>query len=597
MRPLLAATLLAVAPTLLLLLASVAALWPAGRSRLVPFFVGLAWVDALASVSLGVAGWGTLAQVDATLFTWSPMGLYGAAFVVQIEPESLLLALPPLTLAVAGAIASTRRRSTRQATGEAGARRAAGDALSLVGLAGAIWALVAGDLVSLYLGMATFLVAGTGLVWLLAGAAAAGRRLFVVAVALAAFLTAVLLLGKVNGHFHIRDLSAIGYGAPVFLGLVLAAAAMALVPPLHHWALASARARWSPALAVAGACVALDLLLLANRLAGDQPVGVWRPALLAAIGWWTVLACAGVAITRRAPPVRLAALAVGRAGLFFLASAVGTAPALAAAVLYTLSLLILLGLMWLLSALHRAPHGSPVRPAGSSRGRTPAFWATSLLVASAAGLPGTVGGLAKGALVGAFAGGPGGSQLLRLAPLALDAAVLVVGGTLLWHGRHLAWPTGVTGWVAFVVAALATSGPVAAPNLLIGRWFGPAAAVALGTGGAPLTLEVSRQPSLFSWILGLMALWVLVQRLRGREWLPRGGRVLLAALTLAWSAMRQRWRIEVLGRGGGARLVPPWPAIGRGLQWSYGILRPLEERYYAAAAVLLAVALIYALGR
>ncbi len=72
--------------------------------------------------------------------------------------------------------------------------------------------------------------------------------------------------------------------------------------------------------------------------------------------------------------------------------------------------------------------------------KTPGFWVYALFLASAAGLPGTVGGgrerLSQGLLLTSW---PSGDLTLRVPPFLLDAATLAIGGGLLWGatpGRH-----------------------------------------------------------------------------------------------------------------------------------------------------------------
>jgi hypothetical protein len=294
---------------------------------------------------------------------------------------------------------------------------------------------------------------------------------------------------------------------------------------------------------------------------------------------------------------------------------------MAAAVLYATVTLPALGLLWWLSAAPPGrgagsatpPVGAGPRPrhTGPPLWRHPGFWLLTLILASAAALPGTAGGAAGGAFVRALTSWPSGDLTLRVPPFLLDAAVLVVGGGLLWaspetgaggatrRGRRLPLLrlTGWTGWLLLVPLAVLVVAPAVLPGRLVGQWFGPIAAAAAGTGTAPLTLDLSRVPPVLSAILGLLALWVLGQRLRGKEWLPGPLPGLLGIAALLVQAGTRAWR----GAG-----VSTAPARWAGTAWGrlqgtadrvMGALRPFEERYYAAAAVMVAVALIYIIGR
>ena len=139
--------------------------------------------------------------------------------------------------------------------------------------------------------------------------------------------------------------------------------------------------------------------------------------------------------------------------------------------------------------------------------------------------------------------------------------------------------TGWKGWLLLIPLAALVVAPAVLPGRLVGQWFGPIAPPP-GPGTAPLTLDLSRVPPVLSAILGLLALWVLVQRLRGRSGSPApaglvGSPLLVQAGTRAW-------------RGAGVR-APPRPG-GSGTAWGrlqggadrvMGALRPFEERHYA----------------
>jgi hypothetical protein len=585
------AVALAAGPVVLTLLAAFAARWRAAAGVLLVLAIacGLAGAVLLAGARLAAPAF------DVPLFAWSPLGLYGVTFVVRPSAAAVVLGLPFLALAAAG---TASRRGTASLTARAG------EASALVALAAAFWCGLAGDLVSLFLGVACYLLATTGVVAVAAGAPQAGRRLVIVETAVLGLLACVLLLGKINGQFQLAQLSTVGFTWAAFAGVVLVAAVAAPLPPFHGWLIRAARHRLAPALAAAGIAIALQLLLVAFRTTDGQFTPGWQRAL-ALGGWVAVLVSAGIALIRRGAPLRFAALFTGRSALVFLAASVATPAALAAGLLYVTLGVPALGLLWLLSRERPLPatvsgRQTPTLPAARARridARTPGFWAHALLLASAAGLPFTLGGVATEALAGALISWPSGTGLNRLPPLIVGVTTLVVAAPLLWRPHRLSQLGGWRGWLALGVAVVLLIGPAINPPLAIGQWFGPAAAVAAGTSGAPLMLDVSRRPTVLSALLGLMAVWALVQRLRGREWLPAIARAALGAVALGWLEMRRRWRARGIGRAPAAVGETLW-ARAQGIADRGGaLLRPLEERYYAATAVLLAVAVIYIVGR
>jgi hypothetical protein len=139
--------------------------------------------------------------------------------------------------------------------------------------------------------------------------------------------------------------------------------------------------------------------------------------------------------------------------------------------------------------------------------------------------------------------------------------------------------------------------PAAAPSLLIGSWYAPAAAEAAGTQSAALNLDAARMPQTTSMVLGLVALWTLARRLRGREWLPSPALAVLGIALLGWLEVRRRWRGHGLARGPGVLTERAWLRFQEVAERAMAVLRPIEERYYAGAAVLLGVAIIYIIGR
>jgi hypothetical protein len=572
--------------------------WPAGLLLLLALGAAAGALVLSALVPPGMASF------DVPLYAWSPLGLYGVTFDLHANPAAAVLSLPPLVLALAG----WWRRGGR--------RGRVGDGAALVALAGALWTAVAGDLVTQYLGVTLFLLGTAGALWALAGDRQGGGRLVLAGVAGTALLGCVLTLGKVNGLFVLSQLSTAGFTGGAFFGLALGAAVAAAAPPFHAWLLRLGRHPYGPALAAGGVAAALALLLGAFRTtAGALPPG-WA-GWLVSYGWVATLAAIAAALRRGTPALRLAALFAGKAGMLFFAAAIATPVSVAAAVLYVTLTLPALGLLWWLAAAPPAPAPAPVaRPGGGPPlWRHPGFWIVVLILASAAALPGTAGGAAGGAFVRALTSWPSGDLTLRVPPFLLDATVRVVGGGLLWGaegaarglGRaprerrrprlRLIRLTGWRGWALLLPVAALVIAPAVLPGRLLGRWFGPVAAAAAGTGTAPLTLDLSRLPPFLSGLLAAVALWVLVQRLRGREWLPGPVRSVVGIATILVRIGSQEWRESGAGTASARLAWGAWERLQGASERVMGLLRPFEERYYAAAAVMVAVALIYIIGR
>lgn len=294
-----------IAPALTVLAAaaalSVRARWLAAT------LVALAFVSDLALSVTATAINATLGSAEATLFTWSPLGLYGAGVLVRRGAHVALLTCPALLLAWYGWNLADRRRrwfiGRAHDTHALSARATAGAAL--LALAGGLWAVRAADFVSLFFGVSLFLMSSAAVVTTVAGIASAGRRLVVAYFCLAALLTSGLLLGRVNGHFQLAGLSSAGFTDAAFFGLALSAAAAAAVPPFHGWFVRSSRNALVPALVAAGGSIGAALLLTAF-LTTDLEVS-WQ-GQLRAIGWLAALTGAAIAVTRQRPTISLLSL-------------------------------------------------------------------------------------------------------------------------------------------------------------------------------------------------------------------------------------------------------------------------------------------------
>jgi formate hydrogenlyase subunit 3/multisubunit Na+/H+ antiporter MnhD subunit len=339
--------------------------------------------------------------------------------------------------------------------------------------------------------------------------------------------------------------------------------------------------------------VALTLLLFVLRTVDLAPA--WERWLRAA-GWLAVLAGSGIALTRRGAAARLAAATVARSGVITLALSIGTPASFAAALLHALVALPAVGLLWLWAAIPWSGYVRSARP-GPPPLRSPGFWLLVVILAQAAGLPPTLGGVARSAMTGAMTSWPTADHLLRGPLLLADVATLIAGGALAADGRYVPPLRGRVGWVVSLGVALALCLPIVAPARLIGAWFAPAAAAATGTYSSPLALDGARAPALLSGLLAVVGCWALAQRLRGKEWLPGPGRTIMGAAALGWREWRRRWRRGGWSSAPATAAEALWRRLQASGERAMVILRPLEERYYAGAAVLLAVAIIYIIAR
>lgn len=557
---------------------------------------GLIALAFLADLTLSLAAPAlnaTLEGTEATLFTWSPLGLYGESVLVQRGAHVALVTCPVLVLAWLGmTLGERRRRWFSGLAAEPAAARASG-AAALLALAGCLWAVRAGDFVSLFFGVSLGLLGTSAVLATTAGIAVAGRRLVLGQIALAALLTSGLVLGKVNGHFQLSGLSTAGFTDVAFFGLSAAAAVLAAVPPFHGWLLRSSRSALAPALATAGLACATVLLLTA--LLATELKFSWQ-GQLRALGWLAAILGCGVSLARRRPVLSLAAAWVARAGTLFLAASVSTPASFAAALAFAAVPMASHGVLWLTAAI---PWGGHVRARGSSAPplRTPGFWINLLLLATAVGLPPTLGGTLRSALAGALTSWPSGDQLLRVPLVLTDVTTLIAGSALLWEPRYLPPVRGARGWMAAGALGLALVVPALAPQFLVSPWLDPAAAAAVRTSASPLHFSGPVLPSVPGAVLFLLGAWALMQRLRGREWLPPLALTLLGALALAWGGTRRRWRRRGLNRATAAFASAAWNQAERGAERLLMLLRPFEERYYAGTAILLAVAIIFVVGR
>ena len=71
----------------------------------------------------------------------------------------------------------------------------------------------------------------------------------------------------------------------------------------------------------------------------------------------------------------------------------------------------------------------------------------------------------------------------------------------------------------------------------------------------------------------------------------------MGGLALVWLELRRRTRNRGVGRAPAHLVERIWEGVQSGADRAMLMLRPVEERYYAGAAVLVAVAVIYIVGR
>lgn len=626
---------------------------------------------------------------EAAFAGWSPLGLYGVELSVRADALGSFLAVPCLVAAVVGwarAYGPPWRDpwARRVPDGRTGM-----DAAMLVSLAGGTWALVAGDLVSVVLGAGTFLVA-TALALRLAGTSDAARwRLVITGGFSLCLLVCMLLLGKVNGSFAAAQLASVSFSDASLAGLVVVAYGIGNAVPFHGWALRLARQPLMPAVAAVGSALSLSMVDVAFVTTGGELAGAWRLALtslgLVAIGG-AVIAAWG----HGHPRVRLAALTGGRTGLGLLALASG-APA-------TMSALALLhgvsatgaALLWVAapggsgalravrlatgSRLARAerPDVLPiarnqghrgrlvVRPnllgtlaARSAQSRAPMQaraglvdlrldawrsagpWLVVLVVATAAGLPGTIGGLAADTYLSALAASSDAGWWLRLAALTLDTATIGAGGAVLAAGINAALATRIArarpvghapagdhaidgGWsrpddtwrrrgtaldalletMPWLVAATgiaAVVAPALLPATFVGPWFAPVSVVMAGTSSPPRLVDAFRVASPDRIVVTIAAAIALYRTQRGEEMLPALARAFLGMAVLLANPV-----VGLARRG-----IQSWGTVSAGLvralaaqgERATAVARLVEERYYTAVAVVVVVVLLYSVGR
>ena len=633
-----------------------------------------------------------LAVDELAVAAWSPLGLYGARLLVRTNALGSFLSVPCMVAALAGWVRAYGPPWRDPLSTRIPDRRPGLDGALLVALAGGMWTLVAGDLVSMVLGTGTFFVA-TALALRLAGASAAARaRLVVTGGFSLCLLVCMLLLGKVNGSFAAAQLASVSFSDASLAGLVVVAYGVGNAVPFYGWALLLARQPLMPAVAAVGSALSLTMLDVAFVTTGGELADAWR-GVLTSLGVVALVCPVFVAWGSGKPPrLRLATLAGGRTGLGLLAIASG-APA-------TMSALALLhgvaatgaALLWVAapggsgalargggltsgvrrgslgdaigrssgpgvslgagayadnyehrrSGRERAERLAPFSPARDRRAvfstgivelrldawRSAGPWLVVLVVATAAGLPGTIGGLAADTYLSALAASNDAGGWLRLAALVLDTATIGAGGAVLasgitaaltarmararpidhaidaWALPDDAWrKRGNVGdvlrvllpWLGVAVGIAAVVAPALLPATFVGPWFAPVSVVMAGTTSPPRLVDAFRIASPDRIVLTIAAAIALYRTQRGEEMLPAPARALLGiAVVLALPVVRiAQGGYQVLYervRGGASRL-------GQWSERATAIARLVEERYYTAVAVVVVIVLLYSVGR
>lgn len=591
---------------------------------------GVTILAALGCVAAVAALWlaSTTSVREVRLYPWSPLGLYGVTLSLHVDPVSLTIALLPPVAAAAALLSAARGERDPGGTGRNG--RPLGAALLAASAAGFMSA--AGDLIALGLGFMTLSLAVCASAWLTAGAPHGRRSLACGYGAGICLLLASVSLARFNGSVAYTQLSPSTFGvASLGLWLVAVLYAAGAVPGCRWVGWVSQRGS-PPALVSLGAAAgaALTLALRTHYLSGGG-AGLASTQLLQAAG--AALLVGGVAWALIAPSNQIPALLlISWVGQLLIALSAGTAEVVAAALLYVVAQTVAVAGL-LLTSQSRPRAASAARGAGAAASGDPRPLLARLpplaLLASACALPGTLGGFAWSWLSGAAALAPGwaswafallvASQLTLVVPLArlarpsLESAARS-SATRRWlrrvplalpfdrardgpPPRRYGRPSLQEGWILLVSAALVALliVPAVAPAPILGWWS--AAVLTSLQGRPPITPAFHVAQPNYWW--GLASVCVLLAVLRP------------PVLFLGWrpkALAREKWRrLSVVARRGMRRLAATCAPLRvvqkiaeygtRLVDGAIAVAAPLEERYYAAAVLLLAVLLMYVVGR
>jgi hypothetical protein len=265
-------------------------------------------------------------------------------------------------------------------------------------------------------------------------------------------------------------------------------------------------------------------------------------------------------------------------------------------------------------------------------------WLVVLVVATAAGLPGTIGGLAADTYLSALAASSDAGWWLRIAALSLDTATIGAGGAVLdaWItaalatrmararpgvGRALAggdrtrpggwapperdsWRGATTPgdvvretvpWLVAAVGIAAVVAPALLPATFVEPWFAAVSVVMAGTSSPPRLVDALRIASPDRIVLTIAAAIALYRTQRGEEMLPAPARALLGVAVLLTNPVAVLGRRAI--RSGSGRCLAMARVLAARATHATAIARLVEERYYTAVAVVVAVLLLYSVGR
>jgi hypothetical protein len=543
---------------------------------------------------------------------------------------------------------------------------------------------VAGDLISMVLGTGVFFVATAVALWLVGDDGASRWRVIVTGGFSLCLLVCMLLLGKVNGSFATSQLASVSFSDASLAGLVVVAYGVGNAVPFHGWARLLARQPLMPAVAAVGSALSLSMVHVAFVTTGGELADAWR-GVLTTLGLVAIGGAILVAWEVGHPRMRLATLAGGRTGLGLLALAGGAPATMSALALLHGVAATGAALLWvvapggsgatrdpqvrrartraLLPGTYHASTNAPLQPSAASvypsrasrvtrdwgvpllarervvvgggvtdprvdAWRSAGPWLVVLVVATAAGLPGKVGGLAADTYLSALAASNDAGGWLRLAALILDTATIGAGGAVLaagmnsarlvrtartrpidpeygaWLAPSDAWRTrrtvgdairDVLPWLGVAIGIAGIVAPAFLPVTFVSPWFAPTSVVMAGTSSPPRLVDAFRIASPDRIALAIAAAIALYRTQRGEEMLPAPARAMLGIAVLVANPV---FRVARVGQVLGRRLVLAGDTVFQG--WIASLtssVRLVEERYYTAVAVVVVIVLLYSVGR
>lgn len=512
-------------------------------------FYALATVPAVTAVWAITQTRAAMSQHPPTTITrWAPS--LGMELVFRLDPLAWLMTL---VVSVIGALVLIYCAGYFEGGGEPGLGRFAG---ALTGFAGAMLGLVTSDdLLVLYL----FWEATTVLSYLLIGhkaesrasRTAATQALVVTTFGGLAMLVGVILLGESTGSYRLSELIAnppAGGGlTATAIGLILiGAVSKSALVPFHFW-LPGAMAAPTPVSAYlhAAAMVKAGIYLIARFAPAFSHLQVWQTTVLV-LGCGTMLVGGYRALRQSDLKLLLAYGTVSQLGFITVLVGFGNRDAALAGIALVLAHALFKACLFLVvGTIDHATGTRDLRELSGLRQSMPVlFWTSVVALASMAGLPPTLGFVAKeGVYAALLHGGPvpgSAGGLVVLAVLFLGAVLTVAySARFLWgafrtiEGRE---PTPVhrTATVAIAIPAL-----LAVACLLAAPLAGPAESYLRAASGTwPQTPEPVH--------LGL--------------WHGVNGALLLSVLTVALGALLA-WKRQSVARFQSG--IPPYIAADR----------------------------------